>query len=187
MVTINLAALNKTRKPTAKQQLNAPAKTLVQRATPNVAASKATTTPTTSIPKPVATTPPVKPTPDSKPSSPVNSAPVSPSAPSAQPSDDTADPQLVIAFAESLQKLETLIAADNPIRDATMEMIQRCQDTPHLKQFLYENEDAFGICLRAMRKLHSQRTEKRGAYRQKQQVKTENVNTFLTDLADLKI
>ena len=187
-MTINFAALaalqqNHKNSPKGKSQQhkekhNAPAKSLTQRATGNVA----TATTATAKPAPVSAT---TATADAaKSQTPASTKP--PAATPDKPSDVIPNDDIV-AFAASLEELEKLIANDDPIRDATMEVIKRCQAAPHLSEFLYENEDAFAIGLRALRKLHTQRTEKRGEYRAKQQKKQEKVNTFMSDLQDLKL
>lgn len=198
MATIDLSALTalqnankKSIKPTAKEKQNVPAKSLTQRAVVTMGTTQSGSAENT----PAATRELVAETPNesnviNKPA-PIDSA--SSSAPDPSPegvTDVTSAPvpaDDVVAFAKSLEDLEQLIANDNPIRDATMQIIERCQAAPHLADFLYENEDAFAIGLRALRKLHTQRTEKRGEYRAKQQKKQESVNVFMADLGDLKL
>ena len=176
MPTIDLSALaalqdanKRATANTAKAQSTKPAKTLVERAKEE---------------KPkyirIDFEPPVKaatadPTPQKSPS------------PNPEAQADLVPENDVVAFAQSLQDLKQLIDDDNPIRDATMQMIERTQKAPHLADFFYENEDAFAIAISALRKLISQRTEKRSEYRKKQQVKQEAVDTFAADLMDLKL
>lgn len=201
-MTINLDALaalqqnhknsTKGKSQQRKEKHNAPAKTLTERATRNVAGvANATTKPApvssapTSPPKSQVTAA-NKPVASGAPIAPINNRLNATDAPTAAPTDVVPNDDIV-AFAASLEELEKLITNDDPIRDATMQIIERCQAAPHLADFLYENEDAFAIGIRALRKLHTQRTEKRGEYRAKKQKKQENVNAFMADLQDLKL